>query len=228
MCNPACIEFAATALAAGDVAGKRVIEVGSMNVNGSVKPVIEALGPSRYVGVDIAPGPGVDEVCRAEDLVSRFGPESFDVVVSTEMLEHVREWRVVIANLKRLVAPGGLVVVTTRSKGFPYHEFPYDYWRYEDADLRAIFADFRIEALAPDTFMPGIFLKARRDDHAPPPELDDYRLYSIVAGRRCKRITALDTLLFRLRYPVERFLKDTIPQPAKDFVRSLLGGGRRA
>ena len=63
-------------------------------------------------------------------------------------------------------------------------------------------------------------------DHVAP-KLDDYRLYSIVAGRRCKRVTALDAVLFRVRYPIERLLKDTIPQPAKDFVRSLFSGGAK-
>jgi SAM-dependent methyltransferase len=225
MCNPACIDFAARTLALEDVRGRRVIEVGSMNVNGSVRATLEALGPARYVGVDLARGPGVDEVCPAEDLVSRFGAASFDVVVSTEMLEHVREWWVVVANLKQLVAPGGVLLITTRSKGFPYHEYPYDYWRYELDDMRALFADFTIEALETDTFMPGVFMRARRDDHAAAPPLEGYRLWSIVAGRRCRRISALDTALFRLRYPVERFFKDTVPQPVKDAIRSLLPGG---
>lgn len=227
MCNPACVDFAARVLRADDVGGKRVIEVGSMNVNGSLRPTIEALGPGDYVGVDLAEGPGVDEVCPAELLVARFGAESFDIVVCTEMLEHVREWRVVVDNLKRLVKPGGLILITTRSKGFPYHEFPFDYWRYEPEDMRAIFADHAIEALERDTYMPGVFLRARRDDHAPAPELAGYKLYSIVAARKCRRISALDMALFRLRHPVERFVKAVVPKPLKDFVRvSLLGGSR--
>ena len=166
--QPASI-FAARVVTVDDVRGKRVIEVGSMNVNGSLRATIEALGPAKYVGVDLGEGPGVDEVCPAENLVARFGEASFDLVVCTEMLEHVREWRVVVANLKQLVAPGGVVLLTTRSKGFPYHEYPFDYWRYEPADLRAIFADFAIEALERDTYMPGVFLRARRDDRARAP-----------------------------------------------------------
>ena len=227
MCNPACIDFAERIVTADDVRGKRVIEVGSMNVNGSLRATIAALGPAEYVGVDLAEGPGVDEVCSAEQLVDRFGPDAFDLVVCTEMLEHVREWRVVIANLKRLVAPDGVILITTRSKGFPYHEYPFDYWRYEPDDMRAIFADFAIEALERDTYMPGVFMRARRDDHAPAPGLDDYKLYAIVAARRCKRISDLDVALFRIRYPVERFFKAAIPQSVKDFVRVSLGGAAR-
>lgn len=228
MCNPACIDFGARVVSADDVRGKRVIEVGSMNVNGSLRATIEALGPARYIGVDLGEGPGVDEVCPAEALVGRFGEEAFDLVVCTEMLEHVREWRVVVTNLKRLVAPGGVLLVTTRSKGFPYHEYPFDYWRFEPDDMRAIFADFAIEVLERDTYMPGVFMKARRGSTpAPEPRLGDYKLYAIVATRRCKRITPLDIALFRVRYPIERFLKTVIPKSVRDAVRGSLGGAAR-
>jgi SAM-dependent methyltransferase len=228
MCNPACIDFGVRVVTVEDVRGKRVIEVGSMNVNGSLRETIEAHRPAKYIGVDLGEGPGVDEVCPAEALVARFGEESFDLVVCTEMLEHVREWRVVVTNLKRLVASGGVLLVTTRSKGFPYHEYPFDYWRFEPDDMRAIFADFSIEVLEPDTYMPGVFMKARRTNTAKAaPDLGAYKLYSIVAARRCKHITPFDIALFRVRYPVERFLKNVIPKSFRDAVRVRLGAGGR-
>ena len=225
MCNPACIDFAASVLRPLDVRGKRVIEVGSMNVNGSLRDTIEAMSPASYVGVDLATGPGVDEVCPAEHLVDRFGTEAFDLVVCTEMLEHVREWRVVVDNLKRLVADDGVLLITTRSKGFPYHEYPFDYWRYEPEDMRAIFADFTIERLERDSYMPGVFMKARKRGGSAAPDLGDYRLYTIVAARKRVHVSDLDIALFRVRYPIERFLKAVIPQRVKDFVRvSVLRG----
>lgn len=199
-----------------------------MNVNGSLRADIQAIGPRSYVGVDLGEGPGVDVVCPAEDLVARFGAESFDLVVCTEMLEHVREWRVVVDNLKRLVAPDGLLVITTRSKGFPYHEYPYDYWRFEQSDMRTIFADFAIEALESDGFMPGVFLRARHRRDAKPPDLDGLKLYSILAARKCRRISALDVALFRVRHPIESFLKAAVPQPVKDFVKAVISGGKPA
>ncbi|RMF19193.1 MAG: methyltransferase domain-containing protein [Deltaproteobacteria bacterium] len=224
MCNPACIEFGRRVLDPSEVAGKDVIEVGSLDVNGSLRPDVEALGPRSYVGVDLAEGPGVDEVCPAEQLIERFGSESFDVVVCTEMLEHVREWRVVASNLKRLLRPGGVLLLTTRSRGFPYHEFPFDYWRYEEDDIRRIFGDLTIEAIEPDTFMPGIFVKARRPADFKERPLDDVRLWSIVTLRRCRRVTALDIALFRVRYPFERLAKTLVPQRVKDLVAVRLLG----
>jgi hypothetical protein len=71
----------------GEFAGRRVLEVGSRFVNGSVRPLIERFcRPREYVGVDIETGKYVDVVLPAERLVEHFGLESFDAVVSTESL----------------------------------------------------------------------------------------------------------------------------------------------
>ena len=140
MCNSACIEFGVRNLAIEDVKGKKIIEVGSYDFNGSLRPIIEAWGnPDKYVGVDIIDGPGVDLVCPAEKIIEKFGKESFDIVISTEMLEHVRDWRKVISNIKNICKPNGLILLTTRSYGFGYHDFPYDFWRYESEDMKSIF-----------------------------------------------------------------------------------------
>jgi 2-polyprenyl-3-methyl-5-hydroxy-6-metoxy-1,4-benzoquinol methylase len=73
----------------------------------------------------MAPGPDVDEVCAAEKLVQRFGPDALDVVISTEMLGHVRDWRAVIDNTKSVLKPGGTLLFTTRSQGFAFHAYPF-------------------------------------------------------------------------------------------------------
>ena len=45
MCNAWCIEFWRSRLSGAEVRGRRVIEVGSLDVNGSLRSVIEPLGP---------------------------------------------------------------------------------------------------------------------------------------------------------------------------------------
>jgi len=81
-----------------------VLEVGSRDVNGSVRPLVEQADPARYVGVDIEEGPGVDEICDASDLVDHFGSEQFDVVLSTELLEHVQDWRQAVRPARKALA----------------------------------------------------------------------------------------------------------------------------
>ena len=104
MCTPESVTFIETALNEAEVTGKRLIEVGSYDVNGSVRRSIEARGTASYVGVDIEAGPSVDVVWDATKLLDRFEPNSFDVVCSTEAVEHIRDWCAAFTNMKRLCA----------------------------------------------------------------------------------------------------------------------------
>ena len=156
------ISFAREQLREDDVRAKRVLEVGALDVNGSCRAWLETLEPASYVGVDLVLGPGVDELCAAERLAEKFGEQSFDLVVATELLEHVHDWRGAIHAMKAVLRPGGALLLTTRSPGFPYHGAPLDFWRFEPAHLEAMFADFDVEALERDPSMPGVFVKARR------------------------------------------------------------------
>lgn len=163
--TPGIIAWGERIITADDVAGLTVLEVGSANVNGSLRPHVEALGPARYHGVDPYPEPnvgGVDEVILAENLVDRYGVESWDVVISTEMLEHAEHWQAVVWAMKAVTRPGGLNVITTRSVGFPYHPYPEDWWRYSVGDFGAIWGDWTIEDLTDDPDNPGVFIRARR------------------------------------------------------------------
>ena len=199
MCNSACLDFGRTRLTEADVTGKRVIEIGSMDINGSLRPAVEALGPSEYLGIDIAEGPGVDEICSVYDLVERYGAESFDVVISSEMIEHVHDWRKAISQIKGVMRPNGVLVITTRSIGFPYHDYPFDYWRFELDDMRAIFSDMTIEALEPDTDDPGVLVKARKPlANFVENDLSDHALYSMVISSRSKGIDFSRADYFRL------------------------------
>jgi SAM-dependent methyltransferase len=177
--HKSCIDFGKRMLKKNDVYGKHVLEVGSMDVNGSLRPIVEVMRPAIYIGVDIQKGRKVDMICSAYDLIEIFGYESFDVVISTEMLEHVKAWQKAISNMKNVLKHNGILLITTRSKGFPYHEYPSDYWRYEVSDMEKIFSDFTIEAIEKDTQEPGVFLKARKPMDFNEKDLSAYKLYAI-------------------------------------------------
>ncbi|OGF26730.1 methyltransferase type 11 [Candidatus Falkowbacteria bacterium RIFOXYB2_FULL_47_14] len=214
MCNANCVIFGVKNLNDPEVRGKKVIEVGALDLNGSLRPVVQKLNPVEYIGVDIERGPGVDRICRVEDLVKEFGPESFDLVISNELLEHVKDWRTAIANIKNICRPGGIILITTRSGGFPYHAYPHDYWRYEPEDMKKIFADCEIIALERDPEAPGVFVKIRKPDNFVADNLDDIGLYSMVSGRRKKTVEPKD--FYRLHYR-----KAIIKEKLKNILKSL-------
>src|SRR3990172_4472394 len=118
MCHESVLSFGQTLITRDDVLGKAVIEVGSFDVNGSLRSHVTNLLPLYYIGVDMREGPGVDLVCDATRLVEQFSFR-FDLLISTEMLEHVIDWKTAISNMKRVLCPGGKVILTTRSPGFP-------------------------------------------------------------------------------------------------------------
>lgn len=144
------------------VRNQRVIEVGSYDVNGSVRPIVEALNPGYYLGIDIAHGPGVDQICDLTGARRRFG--QFGLVVCTEVLEHVVDWKLSVLALADLTLPDGHLLITTRSPGFPYHPYPIDTWRYTVDAMYAIarLIGLVVEELEEDPEAPGVFLLARR------------------------------------------------------------------
>jgi SAM-dependent methyltransferase len=184
MCSESCIIFGFENLKEEEIKGKRVIEVGSYYVNGSLRSLIQLSSPSEYIGVDIEKGPGVDLICQADNLIREFGRESFDIVISTEMLEHVKNWSLVISNLKNLCRPGGIILITTRSYGFGYHAFPYDFWRYELEDVKAIFEDCEILKLEKDPKVAGVFFKIKKPDNFIEKDLSHYKLYNIIVDEK--------------------------------------------
>src|SRR5262245_14261643 len=52
------------------------------------------------------------------NLSARFDPESFDLVIATQVLEHMRHWRRFFLEAHTLLKPGGLLIVTFDSGDF--------------------------------------------------------------------------------------------------------------
>jgi len=91
----------------------RVLEVGSYDVNGSVRALFN--GCRSYVGSDLTPGPGVDVVRAGQDLDFQDG--YFDVSLSCECFEHNPEWIKTFANMIRMTREGGIIIISCASRG---------------------------------------------------------------------------------------------------------------
>lgn len=113
-----------------------------------------ALG--RWTGVDMQPGDNVDEVVDIEFLPGCWASR-FSGVLCSEVLEHVRRPHVALAELRRVMQPGGTLIVTTLT-AFPLHGFPDDYRRWTESGLAAEledagFADIKTETAGRVDFM---------------------------------------------------------------------------
>lgn len=97
----------------------RVLDLGGRDINGSVR---DLLPTAQWTGCDIVPGPGVDLV---HDATRPWPPgfDRFDVVVCTEVLEHVKAWPALLATAAQALEPGGAeaLFVTCASVGRPAH-----------------------------------------------------------------------------------------------------------
>ena len=92
-----------------------------------------------YIGVDMNSTLNADAVCAAENLP--FANGFFDVIICTQVLEHVNDPRKVIEEMHRVLKKEGLLILSTH--GIWFKHAPQDYWRWTDMGLKKIFAPFK-------------------------------------------------------------------------------------
>ncbi|UJP06182.1 MAG: methyltransferase domain-containing protein [Nitrosomonas sp.] len=108
----------------------QILDIGSSNINGSLKNVAPEKG--IYTGADLMSGPGVDVVLN-DPYHYPFSDSSFDFIVSSSCFEHDQFFWLSFIEIGRVLKSGGLFYLNVPSNGF-YHRYPSDYWRfYPDA-----------------------------------------------------------------------------------------------
>ncbi|MBZ5672945.1 MAG: methyltransferase domain-containing protein [Acidobacteriia bacterium] len=157
------------ALATRFAQGRRVLDLGCGTGYGTADLAQVA---SSAVGVDLAPEAiaYADEhfpsarflQCSASAVP--FPPASFDLVTAFEVIEHLRDWRALLAEAHRVLEPNGLLIVSTPNKRYyaearaksgpnPFHEHEFEFQEFRTAlgeffpHLEILFQD-RIEAFA--------------------------------------------------------------------------------
>lgn len=99
------------------------------------------LGP-QCINVDLFAFPGVDVVSDLRHLP--FKDHTFDAATCEQVLEHVPSPHAVVAELMRVVKPGGLIHIASPFV-FPWHPSPSDYTRWTQEGLRSLFPDCAVE-----------------------------------------------------------------------------------
>lgn len=98
------------------------LDIGGADVNGTARELFDS--STRWYGLDITPGPGVDIVGDAttwrgavagSDLGMRL--PVFDIVLCTEVFEHVKYWPLILGTIHAALNPGGYAFITCASTG---------------------------------------------------------------------------------------------------------------
>jgi SAM-dependent methyltransferase len=100
-------------------------------------------GPARLVGVDIsaealAHAPAeVAELVEADLRELPFEPDSFDVAVCFEVIEHVQDHERVLDELRRVVRPGGTLLISSPNRDVYAPGNPHHVHEFVPEELRA-------------------------------------------------------------------------------------------
>lgn len=87
-----------------------------------------------YRRADYTPGVGLDYLVGEDQSISEYDAK-FDVILSTQVLEHVRRPQAYLSECFRLLKPGGQLVLSTHGL-FEEHGCPYDFRRWTADGLK--------------------------------------------------------------------------------------------
>ena len=92
-----------------------VLDCGSLDINGNNR---EFFIRSEYIGIDIVKGKNVDIVTK----VHNYKPNRvFDIVISSEMLEHDKNYKDSLKRMYDLTKPNGMLLFTAAGFGRKEH-----------------------------------------------------------------------------------------------------------
>ena len=120
--------------------GNDVLEVGSRMTNPHAWWIVNRdLAQGKWLGIDMQPGDGVDQVADIHYLPWEMKGR-FSGILCSEVLEHVARPWVALPKLREAMKPGGWMIVTTLF-AFPEHGFPDDFYRYSRSGLKLLLDD---------------------------------------------------------------------------------------
>jgi 2-polyprenyl-3-methyl-5-hydroxy-6-metoxy-1,4-benzoquinol methylase len=121
---------------------ENILDVGCRDINGNLTTIMKQhkiKGHDKVVGIDMVMGMGVNKVLNAHDLRVEWPEPEFDLVVSTETLEHdPRPWGIV-ENMRDVLKPGGWMVLTVPGINCQRHDEPKDYYRFFEGVFKKVF-----------------------------------------------------------------------------------------
>ena len=114
-----------------------ILDIGSQDINGSLKQVMPGHFNRRYVGVDFVEGNNVD-VVLTDPYKLPFEDNFAGCIVCSSCFEHAEMFWLTFLEIMRVLKPSGLFYLNAPSNGV-FHQFPVDCWRfYPDSGLALV------------------------------------------------------------------------------------------
>ncbi len=126
-------------------AGRKVLEIGPDVSPSNYRKTADPAGAMTWDTVDF-PRDFPTTFALTEEYHFPIPADSYDVVLSGQVIEHVRKVWVWMKEVARVCRPGGLVV-TINPVSWPYHEAPVDCWRIYPEGMRALCDDAGLDVV---------------------------------------------------------------------------------
>jgi SAM-dependent methyltransferase len=137
---------------AGTTGDLRVLDAGC----GTGRNVIEFGGLGDVKGIDFSPD--AIEFCRRRGLADvqqgaieqlPFGDQTFDLILATDVIEHLRDDGAALAEMRRVAAPGGRLLVTVPAYRWLWSEHDESHHHFRRYTLRRLSQELRSQAWEP-------------------------------------------------------------------------------
>lgn len=126
----------------------REIKVLNVGASGAIPDLLKKAGTFDFFSLDINPEKNPDIVCDVCNMKGVIEDNTYDVIVMMEVLEHIPDPSMAMAELKRILKPGGMLLGSTPFL-FPIHDAPHDYYRYTIYGLKHLLREYTNVAIQP-------------------------------------------------------------------------------
>jgi SAM-dependent methyltransferase len=169
---------------------------GSAKYRNIIKPF-----STKYVTYDMCPGPYIDIVGSVLDV--NLPNNSYDTVISTQVLEHVEKPWIMVKEIGRILKEGGICILSAPFI-VPYHADPNDFFRYTKNGLISLFENEGFEVVECESYGKtfSVFSEFFHFLYANP--------YSKAQNRYIKRLAAM---IEKASVFLDKYLKNKIIYP---------------
>src|SRR5262249_6920279 len=156
-----------------------VLEIGSYQVEGQegIAELRQYIKAKPYIGIDIRPGPGVDQIADVEELPHATG--SIGSVIALSTFEHVQHFWRGLDEIRRVLRPDGVLFLSCPFS-VRVHNYPNDYWRFTPEAFEVLLKEYPTKIVGwhgPPKRPENIWAVAFRENRAPisPLQFEQYR-----------------------------------------------------